>query len=95
LRKIIKHVFLEILSQMLDLISNFFDTSFKLDSILKENDLNNKTVIHHISTLKIILQKSIKKAPSQNHPLFREKIAFYQKAFNLGKKWLKTLRIFD
>lgn len=80
---------------MLDLISNFFDTSFKLDSILKENDLNNKTVIHHISTLKIILQKSIKKAPSQNHPLFREKIAFYQKAFNLGKKWLKTLRIFD
>jgi hypothetical protein len=95
LRKIIKNVFLEILSQMLDLISNFFDTSFKLDSILKENDLNNKTVKNHISTLKIILQKSIKKAPSQNHPLFREKIAFYHKAFNLGKKWLKTLRLLD
>jgi len=69
---------------MQDLISNFFDASFQLDLILKKNDLNNKNVKHYIELLNIILQKSIEKSPLQNHIVFRQKIGFYQKAFEIS-----------
>jgi hypothetical protein len=72
---------------MLELFSNFFDVSFELDLILKNNKFNSyitEKAKQRISLLKVFLEISKEKYPSRNaNIVFIQKIAYYKKCFNI------------
>ena len=72
---------------MLELFSNFFDVSFKLDLILKNNKFNSyitEKAKQSISLLQVFLEISKEKFPSRiANIVLIQKIAYYKKCFNI------------
>jgi hypothetical protein len=72
---------------MIELFSNFFDVSFELDLILKNDKFNSyitEKAIQSISLLQVFLEISKEKFPSRiANIVFIQKIAYYKKCFKI------------